>query len=649
MKVKFITAVLIISLFSCCALAVSMQSPDKHVEASITLTAKGELQYSVSFKGEAVIESSGLGITVGGVDLGTGVELGRAEDSQVDYEYQTRGNHTQARNHFNLFRFPVKHKTSKRSLTLEFRLYNDGAAYRYIVPGSGVQHVDCESSSWKIMPGATVWYFERLTPGWKLKSYAGEWISTSVENLHKATPARVGPVQGTPLVLDLPKDLGYAAITKAACYDYSGMRLKAIGNRTVVADFTEGKKGFDVKGDVVTPWRAVLLVDDLNELVNSDFINNLNPAPDPKLFADMSYIRPGRSVWSWETIGLGTPDDQRRFIDMAADLDFEYSIVDDGWKDWTDPFGTVKNLCDFAKKKDVGVFVWVHSKDIRAPADDYRQMRDYFDKVRAAGACGLKIDFMNGESKDLIDFEIKVLQEAAKRKLLINFHGCHASTGEERTYPNEVTREGIRGIEVNKMKEGPLPASHNAALPFTRFVVGHGDYTPVLYTNPGATTWAHQLATTVLYNSPLQVYSESPELMMTHPVLKPALSVMKAIPTVWDETIVLSGSSIGDMAVFARRSGEGWFVGILNGGKARDYDLDLGFLGKGDFKAVMVIDDLAAELISIKGMNTRTKFRDEFSKVVPFKVEKKNLNSTESLKIHLAAGGGTVIMLSPGT
>jgi alpha-glucosidase len=126
----------------------------------------------------------------------------------------------------------------------------------------------------------------------------------------------------------------------------------------------------------------------------------------------------------------------------------------------------------------VKVWLWVHSNDIDDPVDNYRQMRDYFDQIASAGGAGLKIDFMNGETKTLIDFENAVLRFAAERKLMINFHGCHAATGEERTFPNEMTREGIRGIEVNKMKEGPLPASHNAALPFTRFVVGHADYPP---------------------------------------------------------------------------------------------------------------------------------------------------------------------------
>ncbi len=623
-----------------------MPSPDGKVSADLYSGKNGELRYHVSFKDSQVVESSGIGITVDGIDLGADVFLGKPKKSLVDESYATRGNHKRARNHYSLWDFPVKHKKSDKQYSLQFRIYNDGVAYRYIVPGKGSQHVDGERSSWTMMPGARTWYFERLTPGWKLKSYAGEWIATDIETLETATPAKVGPVQGTPLVFDLPHSLGYAAVTKAACYNYSGMRLRAVGNRTVVADFTEGEDGFDVDGTIVTPWRVTLLADDLDELVNSDLINNLNPAPDPELFADTSYIKPGRSVWSWESIGLGTPEDQRDFVDYAAELGFEYSIVDDGWKEWDDPWGTIQSLCNHARTKDVGVWVWVHSNDIDDPAGDYQQMRDYFEKAATAGVVGIKTDFMNGETKVLIDFEIACLRLAAEHKLMINFHGCHSSTGEERTYPNEVTREGIRGMEVNKMKEGPLPASHNAALPFTRFVVGQADYTPILYTNPGPTTFAHQLATPVIYNSPLQVYAEHPETMMKHPVLKDACPVMQAIPTVWDETKVLPGSEIGGLAAFARRKGDTWFIAVLNGAEKRTYELNLGFLPSGHFEAVVVSDDLNAEPVNVAGLGINQKAKQkQWTTAVPFKVEEQQVSDSTIWSISLAEGGGFVAML----
>ncbi len=184
-----------------------MKSPDSRVQAHLNISASGELSYRVIFKGAIVVEESTLGV---------GVEIGNPISSHTDESYVTRGNHTSAHNHFNTFKFPIRHVATSRNYQVDFRIYDDGVAYRYIVPGQQVQHVDGEASSWHLASGAKVWYFERLTPGWKLKSYAGEWMSTRIEDLHTATPAHVGPVQGTPLVLELPQGLGYAAVTKAA-------------------------------------------------------------------------------------------------------------------------------------------------------------------------------------------------------------------------------------------------------------------------------------------------------------------------------------------------------------------------------------------------------------------------------------------------
>ncbi|MCM2373561.1 glycoside hydrolase family 97 protein [Aporhodopirellula aestuarii] len=618
----------------------TMTSPDGQVAVSVFVNEGDVLCYSVKWKSEDIVEPSPLGVTVDGVDFGKRVSIGSPTMSSVDETYATRGVHHLARNHFHSWLYPITHLDSGRQCDLEFRVYDDAVAVRYTVRGEGTQHVDRESSSWKLMDGATAWYFERLTKGWKLKSYAGEWLSTDVGELHRVSP--VGPIQGTPIILELPRQIGYAVITKAATYNYSGMRLRATSNRTLVADFTEGEKGFDVEGTIVTPWRVTMLADDLNELVNSDLIKNLNPPPDAKLFTDVDYIKSGRTVWSWETLGLGDPTTQRRFIDLAAEMGFEYTTIDDGWKNWDAPWDTIGKLCKHAHEMGVGVWLWVHSADIMDPANDYQQMRMYFAQVAEVGAVGLKIDFMNGESKELVDFEVAVLQNAAKYRLMINFHGCHASTGEERTYPNEMTREGIRGIEVNKMKEGPLPASHNAALPFTRFVVGHADYTPVLFSNPGPTTWAHQAATLVLFTSGLQTYAEHPDTMMRHPILKDAFTVISDIPAVWDETRVLPGSQIGKLAVMARRRDQDWFVGILNGEQAtKGYSLSPSFLDEGQYKMEIVCDDLQRRGVDLVGMNPKAVLH-EFTTAVPLRVETRASRRGQDVLVQLAPGGGYV-------
>jgi alpha-glucosidase len=221
-----------------------------------------------------------------------------------------------------------------------------------------------------------------------------------------------------------------------------------------------------------------------------------------------------------------------------------------------------------------------------------------------------------------------VLRFAAQRKLLINFHGCRKSTGEARAWPNEMTREGIRGLELNKMKEGPIPAWHNAALPFTRFVVGHADYTPFTVTPAklGPTTVTHQLATVVCFTSPLQTIAEDPEVLF-QPQWNGLVSILKQIPSVWDETRVLSGSRIGDLAVMARRKGDTWFVVALNGADKREYSLNLSFLDGQTYSAILVQDepDLPAR----------------------FKTKTRNVDQQTLLNLHMDSGGGFVLLLQP--
>jgi alpha-glucosidase len=233
------------------------------------------------------------------------------------------------------------------------------------------------------------------------------------------------------------------------------------------------------------------------------------------------------------------------------------------------------------------------------------------------------LDFMDSESKAVIDFYTAVLEEAAEYELMVDFHGANKPTGESRPYPNEMTREGIRGLEYNKWSA--LPAAHYATLPFTRLLAGHGDFTPCTF-NPEmlkGTTFALQLATAICYTSPLMFYADEPERYLR----TPAVDVIKAIPSVWDETIVLPGSELGRLAAIARRRGPVWFVGLINGGAARRYELDLDFLGEGRFQSVQLGDN-----------PTRADDLIRSTSVV---------SASTSLAVAMNAGGGSVVMLRP--
>lgn len=565
--------------------AVKVASPSGHLMGSFF--AKDErLHYRVRFHGEDVVFASPLGVTVNGVDLGEGVRFEKGTSRRINASYPTRGVHALAKNHYLEQDIQVTHVASHRHYVLQVRAYDDGLAYRYLIPGEGKQLVTAEASSWTLPGESRVWYFERDS-AWKLKTYAGEWLHTDIDLL--PTVSQQGPIQGPPLVVELPADQGFAVLTEAALYNYSGMRLQATGQRKLQANFTEGAAGFDIQGAVITPWRVTLLANNLDALVNSDLIANLNPAPDPQLFADTSYIKPGRATWRWWSKNTGNPAEEKQFIDYAHRLGFEYSLIDDGWKMWAGPWQQLQQLTQYGAARDVKIFAWKDWNEIGDPANNWQQARQFLDSVKSAGAVGVKIDFMNAESKALIDFEIAVLRLAAERQLMVVFHGNHKPTGESRTYPNEISREGIRGLELNRMDD-PLPASHNAALPFTRFLVGHGDYTPLGYSRPGATTYAHQLATVALFTSPLQVIAEDPQVLLHDASVAAGLDMLKSIPSTWDETRVLEPSRIGELAIFARRSGQQWFLVALNGTTEPVSlpEVDLSFLGEDRYSGIAI-------------------------------------------------------------
>jgi alpha-glucosidase len=532
--------------------------------------------------------------------------------------------------------------SGKSPVSLEVAVLDNAVAFRYTSNlGEGLM-LKSEASSFSLPQKSKVFYFERKNH-WKLMSYAGTWESCRVEDLPGISGAN--PVQGTPLVLQL-YDNRYAVATEVNLQDYSGLRWDAAIPFKIKANFTEGKDGFLLSTALCTPWRVMFVADNLNELVNQTVVRQLSPTPDKELFAETNYIVPGKSVWRWFSRGTGNPDEERAFIDYAYQLGFTYSIIDEGYTRWEgDYWQKLRELADHANEKHVRLILWNHSNTISDPTDDYSQMRSWLDKVKEAGMSGVKVDFMNSESKFFIDFDIKLLQECAKRQLVVNFHGCQQPAGEAYTYPNELTREGIRGLELNKMSEGPIPSYHNVLLPFTRLVVGHGDYTPLSFVNPGNTTFAHQLATLVAFNSPMQVIAEDPHVLLHEPSVTPALDLVKAVPTVWDETLVLPQTALGKTVVVARRKGDDWFIYAMNGtDEVCDVKIDVSSFVPGylQFEASLFVDDLQAEKVKIIIENHRPTPLKQ-APVVPFmKIVKV---AQPQYDINMAAHGGVVLWL----
>ena len=593
------------------AAPVQVKSPDGKVTAKVMTTDDGRLSYHVMRGGTAIIEQSPMGITVGGTDLGAGVKLGNPERDSIDETYDWRGVKDKARNHCTVTTIPVTHTGSDTSYHVVFRAYNDGVAYRYVVPGSGTRKVTGEASAWRLPAGSEMWY--QTDRG----NYEGIYQ-------HAEAASKAGTKLGFPATIILP-DGTYAAITESQVFNYSGMTAEVAksGDSAVLKGiFEDDPKGWQLQGTIKSPWRITMTGPDLNALVNCDIVHNVCPAPDKELYPrgiNTEWLEVGRATWNWWS---GSPvdfKDQKWWVDQAQKLGFEYHLVDAGWNEkWNTPerskWDRMRELCNYGEKRGVGIWVWRNWKFLKT----HEAREDFFGMCQDVGVEGVKIDYMDNESTDVIDFYVNSCKDAAKHKIMVNFHGANKPTGEARTFPNEVTREGIRGLEYNKWSK--LPRHHYAALPFTRFLAGHGDFTACTF-DPDkikGTTFTLQLATAIAYTSPQKHWADRPERYYD----SPALPVIKAIPSVWDETVVLPGSKIGDVAALARRSGDEWFVAVINGGEKKQYDFDLSFLGDGEYKTFIVRDDLQDP--------TKMKTREM------------NFSAQDSLSAPMRAGGGYV-------
>jgi alpha-glucosidase len=596
----------------------SVESPDKQIRLAVFEQA-GSLRFRVSLDGQPAIEPSALGILVDGLDLGKGTRIGRVERYKLNETYPWRGVHSEAVNKCNGARVVATHAASRTSFTVDVRVFDDAVAFRFEVPGSG-RRVPDAAAAFRIPQGSVVWtqgirdHYEGLYSRRGLEEVPGEdWVSP-------------------PLTFRLPRGYGFGAITEAALAGYSGMVLQADGQGgfrerlghapPACYPFTlrygdEEAKRLSVPaatfGAITTPWRVVLLGRDLNALVNSDAIPSLCPPPDTRLFPQgirTPWVRPGRAVWRYLDGRDNSFEGIEEFSRLAGELGFEHQIVEGLWRKWSD--SQLRSLVESSRERKVGIWVWLHSRDLRRPEERAR----LFESLHEAGVVGIKVDFLDHEAKEVIEVYQAILRDAAESQLMVDFHGANKPTGEARTWPNEMTREGIRGLEYGKT---PGWAAHNATVPFTRFLAGHADYTPMVFGDRRKeTTWAHQLATPVVFTSPVMVYAAHPASILTNP----AAELIKDLPSVWDQTIVLPVSSIGEVAAFARRSGERWFLGVVNGPAARTVRLDLSFLGRSSFRALMV--------------------RDKGEDPAAVELETRGVTGKDSIELPLRAGGGFV-------
>jgi alpha-glucosidase len=598
------------------ATAISVASPDGKVRFEFETNQGSPSTFQITFNSKAIIERSPFGIILDGVELSRGNAIAKDERYELKEQYPWRGVHAWATNHCRGARLHLS------SYTLEARVFNDGVAFRHIIPGAdpaGAGRIPDESTKFVLPAKTTIWVHD----------LGGHYEDT--HDKRDLSDVQTGEWVAPPLTFKLPGNSGYASITEAALANYSGMALQAGGQRGFSVglghkhpisypyrlrysnDVDRVSKPAEIAGAITSAWRVVMIASDLNGLVNSDIIHNLCPPAGPKLFPkgfDTEWVKPGRAVWKYLDGGRNTFEEMKDFSRMAGELGFEYHVIEGFWSRWTDE--QIKELVDYSRERGVGLFLWRHSRQLRtAEARD-----EFFKKLQRLGVAGAKIDFFDHEHKEVIDLYTTLLSEAAKHRVLVNFHGANKPTGESRTWPNELIREGVRGMESSRLQ---ARAKHNTTLPFTRYLAGHGDYTPVHFgARRGDTTWAHQIATAAVFNEPLLTYGAHP----TNLLANPALPMIKSIPAAWDETIVLPISEIGEVAAFARRSGDRWFLAVLNGPNPRTLKVPLTFLRRSTLEASLVRDD-PAEPAAVK-------------------LEHTTVRPADSITLELVAGGGFI-------
>lgn len=604
-------------------------------------TEANDLCFDVLFEGKQVISTSPLGMNIDHIQLGKDVSVTPIKNAEE--KYQT---------------YVIK-KNDGSSYFLDTWAFDDGVALRYRIPSEGPRCIYSEATSYTFPSNTRVWYASGpFQYGW-LQEYQDR-LTDTIENELLAPPA----------TFHLPSGV-YAAITEANLFNFHGAMLFGKKPNTVQFGYVENKGHLEtgiITGlppskywhevvrnvpwivypnkdtkEITTPWRVLMLANDLNGLVNNRIISQVSNKPDPTLFpkgSQTDWIKPGRSVFTWLVEGNDrlSVANHKKYVDGAAELGLQSVVVDDGWEFWAQTeknangrskWEILKELVDYARTKGIDIWVWRPSSPRSGNRSDIglvdsAERNNFINKCAEVGVKGLKIDFFHTENLFTVNLMENILKDAARAKLMVIFHGVNKPTGDSYTYPNLLAKEAVRGLECvggeDSWAPGPEWTYHNTVLPFTRWLAGPADYTPLNFRNfcPKSVTFAHQLASIYMFTSPMLIFAADMEDMLSCP----GRMFIEEVPVVWDETKVLSESAIGELAALARRKESIWYLSILNGGKERNQDIVLDFLPKGKYKITSAIDD---------GTNRKK-----------IKVETRIVKNNQKINIKLLSGGGYI-------
>ncbi len=647
-----------------------LTSPDGKIKVTAVSSSAG-LTWAVERDGLAVLEPSSIGITVDGRELlkGAARETGRAAVSTS-------------------FATPVYKKASVkdnyntvtlrygRDARVEFRVYDDGAAYRILSDNVKATKVDNECVEYRFSGD-----YQAFVP-YVNDNRGGERYCYSFESYYDEAPLSkmfADSLAITPLAVCLPGEVKAIAMD-AGVVDYPAMMLLKGEGNSLKAEFppvpgkvTQG--GYNrlnlvpdnrfpyiaaVQGAFATPWRAVVVTARDADILNCDMAQRL---AEPCRLDDVSWIKPGKVAWDWWNnnnitgvdfvAGMNTAT-YKAYIDFASANGLEYIIIDEGWSGGgmrnvgpvradalfeINPAMDIDALVAYGNSMGVGIILWSSWIDMIAgdPVNGYASTEKMMAHYAAKGIKGFKVDFIDRDDQIALSSMYRIADIAARHKLLLDYHGMHPM-GIQRTYPNVVNFEGVKGMENSKWEQrGPRGPVHDqprydVTIPYLRALAGPMDYTPGSMANAlrnnffgnndhpmSQGTRVHQLAMYAIFEAPLQMLADSPKRYTRE---QECTDFIAKVPTVFDETVALDGG-LGEYVVIARRKGDTWYVGAMTDWTPRDLVIDLSFLGAGSHSADIFAD----------GANAHRDAED-------YKHTVRTVSASDKLTVHLASGGG---------
>jgi len=615
-----------------------IRSPDGNMKVLVSQDSTGALQYQVSLNGEKVILPSKLGISLSGKGYSfmRDLDFAKQSDQVVRNEYTAisgkRKHHTYHASEKEIsFRNP-----SGNILKIIFRVSNHEVAFRYELDNQKSMRVDRETSEFTL-PGNSIAWIQR---------YRGAWNDYEMFYTRRLVDTMQQPAYYIPGLFRTPEDQWIFISDAGVMGGYAACQLKHQGNGKLAVRFPDQQTAipegledswFSVvhaeSPDIVvppcmlTPWRAMIISDDLGDIVESNITEHLSKPPE---IDDLDWIEPGVAVFPWwgNSNANDDPEILKDYIDLAAEMNWDYLEFDIGlignnggyaanfWRE----VAYIPEVIEYADSRGIKVYGW----DERRFLDTPEERDDVFSQYRQWGVAGIKMDYINSDKQEAMKWYVEATSHAAEYQLLVSFHGAITPRGLRRTFPNIMTYEGVRGAEYYKFggaDEIPDPR-HNATLPFTRNVSGPMDYTPTTFSAVRRTsTCAHELALPFVFESGWVCMADRPEEFRNCP----ARELLQNLHAAWDDIHFIDGYP-GEFCCLARKKGDQWFVAAINAGAGRTIKIPFDFLSEKKYGAILYTDD---------GKGSISKKRMELTN-----------RSNETLK--LVENGGCIIHIVPG-